>query len=250
MNILSSSPLLYYSPPKPYPTVGYYLIAAINVYGSSKYLPVSVNELINDPGGGGGPYFYPYIGDLYFIPHEENCYLLYDNQDAAYRLIITAKLWFLPENIKNTAPYLTNFMSVTTFIKYINIYYKGENLTIDMETFNPVTYTNMSDVSNFSLVETYNQNENIYISDFVPEKMAFRKYYNIIRVKKYRINFNGKYKIINLENKFQIKLTQDLNCADYRNEIILLNGTYENAIGSFVIQNPNTDIIDYLIPNI
>ena len=141
-------------------------------------------------------------------------------------------------------------MSVTTFFKYINIYYNGENLTMDMETLNPVIYTNMTDVSNYSLIETTNTNQNIFINNFISEKLIFRKYYNIIRVKKYKIIFDGKYKIINLNNQYQIKLSIDLNCADYRNEIVLLNVNYGNAIGAFINENISSYKIDYLIPNI
>jgi hypothetical protein len=240
----------YYSPRKPYPLFGYYTIHAVNFYGLSDNLIINVNELINDFAGGGGPYIYPLIGDNYFLPKEDNCYLLYDNQDIENRIIITSKLWFLPESVKNESPYVTKIMNERPFFKYINIHYMGENLTIDMDTLNPVIYTNMSDVSNYNLIETINTNQNILINNFISEKLVFKKYYNIIRIKRNKINFNGRYKIINLNNQYQIKLTLDLNCADYRNEIVLLNVDYENAIGAFLNENINNYKIDYLVPNI
>jgi hypothetical protein len=66
----------------------------------------------------------------------------------------------------------------------------------------------------------------------------------------YKIQFNGKYKIINLNNQIQIKLTIDLNCADFRNEIVPLNVSYINSVGTFVGGNMSDYKIDYLIPNL
>jgi hypothetical protein len=210
---------------------------------NSGYGP-SINSIL---GAGGDPHIYPIIGEHYFLPHKEKCYLLYDNR-LEDRVIITAKCWFLPKNVKNTSKFKNYFMDNTTFFKYINIYYNNENLTIDMETLRPVKYTNMIDVNKCNL-GFINNETSFEFSNYIEDALIFKKYYNGIKLKKYKINFDGKSRIIKLKNGYEIKLSFDLNCADHRNEIKIINANYSNAIGA-LISEKSLEVVDCLIPQI
>jgi hypothetical protein len=207
----------------------------------------STTPIIIGPVGGGDPHIYPIFGEHYFLPHKEECFLLYDNQNED-RVIVTAKCWFLPENIKKNSKFKNHFMDDTTYFKYINIYYNGENITIDMETLKPVKYTNMNDVNNFKL-NFINNETSFELSDYIEEKLIFKKHYNGIKLRKYKIEFNGKTRMIKLNNGYEFKLSVDLNCADHRNEIKIINANYSNANGA-LISEESMKVIDYLIPKI
>jgi hypothetical protein len=222
-------------------------VRARNSVGLGNYSSEYAATMPRQPGGGGDPHIKPIIGDEYDLPHNENCYLLYDNQNDQERVIITAKCWFLPEKLKSNSLFRNAFMESTTFFKYINFYYNGENITFDMETLKQVKYTNMNAVKNHSLENNINKSNNIFTSEILEDKLALKKFYSNIKRYRYKIQFNGKSRIVKLGNKYEFKLSMDLNCADHRNEITFIKAKYENAIGAFISEK-SMKVIDYLIP--
>jgi hypothetical protein len=225
--------------------------AVVNLDGTYEFLTdhltIFKTGAQGQSGGGGNPHIKPMFGNSYLLPHDENCYLLYDNQNKNERVVVTAKCWFLPENLKNKSLFRNDFMDKTTFFKYINIHYKSENLTIDMETLKPVKYTNMKDVNNIKLQFCENKTS-IELSEFIEYKYALKDKYNLMKRMKYKIDFNGTTRLIKLGDKYEISLILDLNCADHPNEIKLIKANYNNSIGALVNEK-YTKAINYLIPN-
>ena len=198
------------------------------------------------PGGAGDPHILTVYGNNYELPHDEKCYLLYDNNIENDRVIITAKCWFLPRNIKDNSKFKNIFMDTTTYFRYINFYYNSENLTFDMETLLPVKYTTMKDLINNKL--QYIKNDSlIKMSDIFDDKYIFKNKYNKIKIFKYKIIFDGKSRIIELENGNKFKLSFDLNCVDHRNEIKILEANFNNSTGA-LIKEDLKNCIEYFIP--
>ena len=198
------------------------------------------------PAGAGDPHILTINGDSYMLPHDENCYLLYDNNIENDRVLITAKCWFLPKNIIDNSTFRNNFMDNTTFFKYININYNGENLTFDMETLKPVKYTNIRNLRNNKLEFISNETK-INMTELFEDKLVFKNQYSKIKLRKYKINFDGKSRIIELENGYKFKLSFDLNCADHRNEIKILEANYNDSCGALINEDVKNSI-KYFIP--
>ena len=198
------------------------------------------------PAGAGDPHSLTINGDSYMLPHDENCYLLYDNNIENDRVLITAKCWFLPKNIIDNSTFRNNFMDNTTFFKYININYNGENLTFDMETLKPVKYTNIRNLRNNKLEFISNETK-INMTELFEDKLVFKNQYSKIKLRKYKINFDGKSRIIELENGYKFKLSFDLNCADHRNEIKILEANYNDSCGALINEDVKNSI-KYFIP--
>ena len=198
------------------------------------------------PAGAGDPHILTVNGDSYMLPHDENCYLLYDNNIENDRVIVTAKCWFLPKNIIDNSTFRNDFMDNTTFFKYININYNGENLTFDMETLNPVKYTNMRNLKSNKLQFISNET-GINMTELFEDKFIFQNMYSKIKLKKYKINFDGKSRIIELENGYKFKLSFDLNCADHRNEIKILEANFNDSCGALINEDVKNSI-KYFIP--
>jgi len=198
------------------------------------------------PAGAGDPHILTINGDSYMLPHDENCYLLYDNNIENDRVLITAKCWFLPKNIIDNSTFRNNFMDNTTFFKYININYNGENLTFDMETLKPVKYTNIRNLRNNKL-EFISNKTKINMTELFEDKLVFKNQYSKIKLRKYKINFDGKSRIIELKNGYKFKLSFDLNCADHRNEIKILEANYNDSCGALINEDVKNSI-KYFIP--
>jgi hypothetical protein len=198
------------------------------------------------PTGTGDPHIITVNGHEYMLPHDEKCYLLYDNNIENDRVIVTAKCWFLPDDIKNNSKFKNVLMTDTTFFKYINFYYNGENLTFDMETLNPVKYTNMKDLTKNHLKFIKNDTM-IKMSELIEDKNIFKCHYSKLKLKRYNINFDGQSRMIELANDYKFKISFDLNCADHRNEIKIIEANFNNSTGALI----NEDIkncIEYFIP--
>ena len=180
------------------------------------------------------------------ISHDENCYLLYDNNIENDRVIVTAKCWFLSKNIIDNSTFRNDFMDNTTFFKYININYNRENLTFDMETLNPVKYTNMKNLKSNKLQVISNETR-INMTELFEDKFIFKNQYSKIKLKKYKINFDGKSRIIELANGYKFKLSIDLNCADHRNEIKILEANFNDSCGALINKDVKNSIT-YFIP--
>jgi predicted RNA-binding protein len=137
-------------------------------------------------------------------------------------------------------------MDNTTFFKYININYNGENLTFDMETLKPVKYTNMRNLRNNKLEFISNETK-INMTELFEDKLVFKNQYSKIKLRKYKINFDGKSRIIELKNGYKFKLSFDLNCADHRNEIKILEANYNDSCGALINEDVKNSI-KYFIP--
>ena len=135
--------------------------------------------------------------------------------------------------------------------KYININYNGENLTFDMETLTPVKYTNIRNLRNNKLEFISNETEinmtKINMTELFEDKFIFKNQYSKIKLKKYKINFDGKSRIIELKNGYKFKLSFDLNCADHRNEIKILEANFNDSCGALINEDVKNSI-KYLIP--
>lgn len=116
-----------------------------------------------------------------------------------------------------------------------------------METLKPVKFSNMNEVNSFNL-KFINNETSFELSDYIEDKIIFKKHYNFIKLIKYKVNFDGKSRIVKLGNRYEFKLSFDLNCADHRNEIKIINANYSNAVGA-LIREDISNCIDYLIPN-
>ena len=212
----------------------------INMLGS----PGGEQNLL--PAGTGDPHILTVNGHEYMLPHDEKCYLLYDNNIDNDRVIVTAKCWFLPEHIKDNSKFKNVLMTDTTFFKFINFYHNGENLTFDMETLNPVKYTNIKDLTKNHL-KFINNDTMIKMSELIEDKFIFKCHYSKLKLKKYNINFDGQSKIIELSNEYKFKLSFDLNCADHRNEIKILEANFNNSTGALIDEDIKNHI-EYFIP--
>ena len=137
-------------------------------------------------------------------------------------------------------------MTDTTFFKYINFFYNGENLTFDMETLNPVKYTNMKDLTN-NYLKFIKNNTMIKMSELIEDKFIFKCHYSKLKLKKYNIQFDGQSRIIELDNGYKFKISFDLNCADHRNEIKIVEANFNNSTGA-LINEDSKNCIKYFIP--
>ena len=198
------------------------------------------------PGGTGDPHILTVNGHEYMLPHDEKCYLLYDNNIENDRVIVTAKCWFLPDDIKNNSKFKNVLMTDTTFFKYINFYYNGENLTFDMETLSPVKYTNMKDLTN-NYLKMIKNNTMIKMSELIEDKCIFKCHYSKLKLKRYNINFDGQSRMIELANDYKFKISFDLNCADHRNEIKIVEANFNNSTGALISED-SKNCIEYFIP--
>ena len=203
-------------------------------------------EQILLPGGTGDPHILTVNGHEYMLPHDEKCYLLYDNNIENDRVIVTAKCWFLPDDIKNNSKFKNVLMTDTTFFKYINFYYNGENLTFDMETLSPVKYTNMKDLTN-NYLKMIKNNTMIKMSELIEDKYIFKCHYSKLKLKRYNINFDGQSRMIELANDYKFKISFDLNCADHRNEIKIVEANFNNSTGALISED-SKNCIEYFIP--
>jgi hypothetical protein len=184
----------------------------------------------------------------YELEHQENFYLLFDNQIHNERLIITAQTWFLPEYVKQTSPYRTTIMNTKAFVKYINIQYKDENLTIDMETLNPVEYTNMEEVKAYGLLETPEVPSTMSLSKVYADSLVFSSYFKAFKIKMYNVQFRGESKLIKVGNDYEFKISRDLGCSDHRNSISIERANCVQAIGSLVNDKSNVSINSLVLP--
>jgi uncharacterized protein YjbI with pentapeptide repeats len=191
-------------------------------------------------GAHGDPHIFTINGERYDLPYDQESYLLFDNKspNKEERVIISCKNWFLPEYIKNNSPFVNMLMEQTTYMKYLNIQYNDIQLILDMETLNPVHYTNENDVNTYTLRETVFRNtSNFILSDKYSNKYAFKKYYIISKEYIHNIKYNGisrNITIITNNNKYELTLSLDLGCADERNEVIFKCQKLNNDIGAFV----------------
>lgn len=110
------------------------------------------------------PHVVPIFGSEYLLPHDENTYLLLDNNSPINRLVVKGKCWFSPKH-RSTEFLNSTFKKMdidlynlvnwqldnTTFYRYIKIEYQHEECIIDMTDLNTVEYTTEDDLLNHKL---------------------------------------------------------------------------------------------------
>ena len=115
-------------------------------------------------GAVGDPHIKPVIGSSYDLPHVEDTFLLYSNNDKDYPVTIKAKCWFLPKDkymryinkmLQNgytkRAEHYQKLFENGTYFKYIEIVSGGEHIIFEMETLCMCDFTTIKDVDTFSL---------------------------------------------------------------------------------------------------
>lgn len=220
-----------------------YTISLVGFYQGSQsttWGPTAPQQFTTTAGGGaiGDPHIVTINNEFYDLPHDENCYLLFDNNNLKDRVVITCKNWFLPKELKDNSPFFIETMDNTNFMKYINIRVNNKQLTIDMDTLKPVQYTNDEDVNDFKLEKIdFARNKNIHLDKICKDKDVFKKYYNSYKKRTFNIKFNGKSRNILLKSndiEYNVKLALDTNCADIRNEIRIFGNFSKECTGAFI----------------
>ena len=115
-------------------------------------------------GAGGDPHIKPVVGAGYYLPHVQDTFLLYSNNNSDYPVSIKTKCWFLPKDkymryinkmIRNgyykRAMHYKKLFERGTYFKYIEILSGDEHLIIDMESLSLCEFTSLEDVDNFTL---------------------------------------------------------------------------------------------------
>lgn len=196
--------------------------------GANTYKLVALGSLTLEQttgGAGGDPHITTINGEHYDLPNVKGKFLLFDNKKAN-KLRVTCDCDFLNEyEIAVSGRFKKNIMD-STFIKLVNIEANGQKLEIDMNTLK----TNKIFSSLFEIGEIYE------------DKELFAKNYNKLKRYIYDIKFDGKSRNIKVkldEDEYLIKLSVDLNCADYRTEVSVDGPDLNNGYGALVSSNHN-----------
>jgi hypothetical protein len=158
--------------------------------------------------GIGDPFINPVFGEKYYLPNDEETYLLFDNND---NLKIYTKTWFAPLMKKNKMSYM----------RYIIIDYNSKIFGIDLESMEYVKMSNKIDLDKMRLPrlkDNINKYNKLIIID---SNERISNYYG----KKYKISrYNKKREIIFdcAEYKVILKLISDLAYEDIRNNVNII----------------------------
>lgn len=185
------------------------------------YTFTSNSDYIFNPilaGGAGDPHINTINGELYDLPNVNAKFLLFDNNKIDNLRITCICKTLTPLEII-TSKFINNFVKSGTFISQVFIEYNGEELEIDMKT-----------------LTTKGIYDKIFVTDIYSDINVFRHNYSWIKIYKYRITFNGSSKLIVIDNKYRIKVSLDLNCADHRNGITIDGPNLESGYGALVSQ--------------
>ena len=95
----------------------------------------------------GDPIISPLYGHPYQLPCDNNCYLLFDNQDKDQRLVINAQTWILPESERILVQKYADDKwgrecDILSYIKYIGVYWNKEWTIYDIDNLSIVSGTN------------------------------------------------------------------------------------------------------------
>lgn len=130
-------------------------------------------------GAGGDPHIKPIIGRGYDLPHVQDTFLLYSNNNSEYPVSIKTKCWFLPKDkymryvnkmeqngYYDRAIHHKRLFERGTYFKYIEILSGDEHIIFDMESLSLCEFTSLDDVDNFTLpsMRKYEGNGAIRIS--------------------------------------------------------------------------------------
>ena len=146
-------------------TIDWWLDKDSDVYdSSSSYEGILFVKSGSYAGAVGDPHIKPVIGSSYDLPHVEDTFLLYSNNNTDYPVTIKAKCWFLPSDkymryinkmLQNgytkRAEHYKKLFENGTYFKYIEIVSGGEHIIFDMESLSICDFTSLMDVDMFSL---------------------------------------------------------------------------------------------------
>ncbi len=164
--------------------------------------------LVNNYFGGGGigdPYLSPIFGSKYYLPHNENYYLLFDN---FMNLKIYTKTWFA-YGVKNNM----------SFMKYLIIDFNEERFCLDIDSLVWVQYDD-----NISSHTLQRLKDDIKVNNL--ETYTNKKYNNFFDYygKKFKLSkLNKQMQLVFNVDDYQVKLDiiSDLSYQDLRNNINL-----------------------------
>ena len=192
----------------------------------------------------GDPHIRPLMGVPYDLPHEEETFLLYSNNDDDYPVSIKAKCWYLPEskyighiNKYNKIGYHTRaerylkLFKENTYFKYLEFICGPEQLIIDMERLRPCSLTTLEDFENYKLpIVPYENNDFINLSKFSHSKTGIIVGKKPLKTTLQRVvKLRGKNSIINL------RMIWDTRDIVTRNGIeIKIRGLRHTDVGSLV----------------
>ena len=195
--------------------------------------------------GVGDPHIKTIFGENYDLPHEDETFLLYSNQNSDFPVTIKGKCWFLPEYLykkkinhmhdigyhTRAKKYLKIFKT-NTFFKYIEIVCGTENVIIDMETLLCCEFTKIEDVNNFSLplFKKYENSKNIIVSNVSKSKIGITQ-----GKKSMKTTLQKTVKIRAMESLLVLKLVKDSRAITSRNAVYLsINNLKNSDIGCFI----------------
>jgi hypothetical protein len=158
--------------------------------------------------GIGDPFINPVFGDKYYLPNDEETYLLFDNND---NLKIYTKTWFAPLITKNKMSYM----------RYIIIDYNSKIFGIDLESMDYVKMSNKIDLDKMRLPRFKDDIKKYTNLKMIDGQSKISNYDG----KKYKISrYNKKREIIFdcTEYKVILKLISDLAYEDIRNNVNII----------------------------
>jgi hypothetical protein len=152
--------------------------------------------------GIGDPFIKPIFGEKYYLPNDEETYLLFDNLD---NLKIYCKNWFAPE---------LNLNNKMSFMRYLIIEYNSLIFGIDLESMQYVKLTNNEDYKKMRLPR---------FRDEINKYCNFKSIDGIGKIS----NYHGKkYKMSKLNKKREIIF----ECDNYKIILKLICDTYYNDL--------------------
>lgn len=118
----------------------------------------------NYAGAGGDPHIKPLMGSGYDLPHVEDTFLLYSNNNVDYPVTVKTKCWFLPKEkyeryihkmnqngYTTRAAHYKRIFERGTYFKYLEIVSGEEHIIFDMESLSMCEFTCIQDVDTFIL---------------------------------------------------------------------------------------------------
>ena len=199
-------------------------VVAININGESTYSETKKITPTGQTGGvTGDPHITTIYNEQYFLPNINGRFLIFDNDKLNYNLYITADCYFLTPDEINKAPFKSKYLTNYTFMRTVNMKFKGENIAINMNTLDVI----------------YKNSSNIIVEPIINDKMVLAKFYSESRRRELgnALNFNGKSRKIHLIHKdvrYTITVSADLNCADHRNDIKIEGPNMASGRGAII----------------
>jgi len=153
---------------------------------------------------------------------------MFDNNNKNEHLRIEIDAKKLSQNEINESKFKNHFLTDTTFISKYYIKFMDETIEVDMTNLN---------------INKSNNLLNISWSPIYEDKDVLKKYYNIVKKLKYKINFDGKSRDIIIKGQtvnYKLKLSVDLNCADHRNDMTLTGTNLRTGSGALISADYNS----------